>query len=226
MREERREKREGEKEGWITLRSAVMRCAVLCCGQYICCSKPLTFHNNFAFFFQALLQLSNCISLHIKYGLTAAKVLETATRSKKKMKSLYTTTATTHNNTRRRRQRETERDRKKTEKEGERKEKMKDERQEKTRRGRREDQEKRTEDQDESEEKKVMMCCVWLCGFDFSCFFVFEITRHSNNYEFSKLPLANSESDNFPAIFNCGENDKLQIKVPFKNFLVILLAPR
>ena len=44
MREER-----GEEEEWITLRRAVMRCAVLCCGQYICCSKPLAFHNGFMF---------------------------------------------------------------------------------------------------------------------------------------------------------------------------------
>ena len=47
---ERREKREGEKEEWITLRQAVMRCAVLCCTHflfYICCSKAVTFHNVF-----------------------------------------------------------------------------------------------------------------------------------------------------------------------------------
>ena len=45
MREERR-----EEEGWITLRRAVMRCAVSCCGQYICCSKLGIFHNGFMFF--------------------------------------------------------------------------------------------------------------------------------------------------------------------------------
>ena len=31
---ERREKREGEKEWWITVRRAVMRCAVLCCTHF------------------------------------------------------------------------------------------------------------------------------------------------------------------------------------------------
>ena len=52
MREERRVKREG-KEEWITLRHAVMRCAVLCCEHFlhiyihICCSKAVTFHNVF-----------------------------------------------------------------------------------------------------------------------------------------------------------------------------------
>ena len=71
-REERREKRDGrrEKEEWITLRRAVMRCAVLCCGQYLCCSKPLTFHNGVMFFASR------------RCSLKSANVLETATRSK------------------------------------------------------------------------------------------------------------------------------------------------
>ena len=44
--------------------------------------------------------------------------------------------------------------------------------------------------------------CVWLCGFDFACFFLFsKITRHSNNFKFSKLQITNSEASFFPAIF-------------------------
>ena len=56
---------------------------------------------------------------------------------------------------------------------------MKDERQEKTRyktrveerRSREEKIKKSRENQDEREEKRDTMCCVWVCGFDFSFFF-------------------------------------------------------
>ena len=48
--EERREERR-EKEGWITLRRAVTRCAVLCCGYiyiyFIYCLKAVTLYNVF-----------------------------------------------------------------------------------------------------------------------------------------------------------------------------------
>ena len=41
-RRKEEEKKRRREEGWITLRRAAMRCAVLSCGQSICCSKPFS----------------------------------------------------------------------------------------------------------------------------------------------------------------------------------------
>ena len=77
---------------------------------------------------------------------------------------------------------------------GETREKMKDKRQDKRRLR---DQEKRREDQESYD-----VLCVWLCGFDFSSFSsLLKIVRHSNNSEFSKLPITNPENEKCPVIF-------------------------
>ena len=139
-----------------------------------------------------------------------------------------------HNNTRRQRQRETA--------DREREDKMKDVRQEKTRRKTRDktreeerrsreekrksrEEKRRSRDQEKIKlkEKRDTMCCVCLCGFAFSCFFFNKITRHANNYELTKLPIANHENGFFPAIFwsalkmtNCKFND---LKIILVNIL-------
>ena len=108
------------------------------------------------------------------------------------------TTHTTHTNT----QQHT-----KTEKSGqkEREEEIKDERQEKatrktrwkTRRGRREDKMKDKTREDQEIQTRSRWNVVWLWLF----LFLFKITRPSNNFEFSKLPVTNPEHDFLPGIF-------------------------
>ena len=57
--------------------------------------------------------------------------------------------------------------------------------------------------------------------FDLSCFFLFKITRPSNNFEFSKLPVTNPEHDFFPGNFLFV---RLQIKLFSKIIFAIILA--
>ena len=90
----------------------------------------------------------------------------------------YNTNATSHGDRQRERQRhkedrDTERGEDRDTERGEdktREKRRQDEREEKRR------EQRSREDQDEREERRDAMSCVWLCGFDFSCFL------------FSKLP--------------------------------------
>ena len=74
--------------------------------------------------------------------------------------------------------------------------------------------EKTREDQDE-------MCCVCAC-LVFPFFFLIKITRPSNNFEFSKLPVTNPEHDFLPGNFLFV---RLQIKLFSRIILVIILPP-
>ena len=61
-------------------------------------------------------------------------------------------------------------------------------RQDKTRQNKRREEGEEMKKARENQERYDVLC-VCLCGFDFSCFFFFKITRPSNNFDFSKLPL-------------------------------------
>ena len=97
---------------------------------------------------------------------THRNVLNLHTRGRFTSVSHHTPHTTTHGDRQTDRQRQRKEDRKR-----EREEEMQDERQEK---GRRKTRRKTREDKIESIKRsrdRDEMCCVWLCGFDFSCFF-------------------------------------------------------
>ena len=85
---------------------------------------------------------------------------------------------------------------------------MKDERQHERqdeRRGRCED---KTKEKTREDQEIYDMLCVWLCVF-------LKITRPSNNFDFSKLPLPTLKEFNFPGNFVFV---RLQIKIIFELF--------
>ena len=138
---------------------------------------------------------------------TTHHTTHTTTQEKRHSSQQHTTAATTHNNTPQQQQQTTTHGDRAIERQRQ-KERTQRKREEGTKRGQaRQDKRREKREEDERQETRrreeniKSVVCVWLCGFDFSCFFVFKITRPSKIFEFSKLPLPTLKAIEFSSNF-------------------------